>query len=184
MCSGRAMPSPGGYRAGAYFARKGVESGEGSAPASRRAESGSTSLGVDAFVLADQARIRRDLGLLRPGDEIAIDLRTLTTRRLDLVFDRTRRINRLRSQVLETFPVLGRSLDLTNQGPMMLLTGYQAPAVVRRTGMKHAETSLKNRKVKVAAALARTVVEAAQAQQLRCPVRSWPPPWWSISPRR
>lgn len=75
--------------------------------------------------------------------------------------------------------MLGRSLDLTNQGPMMLLTGYQAPAVVRRTGMKHAETSLKNRKVKVAAALARTVVEAAQAQQLRCPVRSWPPLWWS-----
>lgn len=37
----------------------------------------------DAFVIADQARIRRDLGLLRPGDEIAVDLRTLTTRRLD-----------------------------------------------------------------------------------------------------
>ena len=30
----------------------------------------------DAFVLADQARVRRDLGLLRPGDEIAVDLRT------------------------------------------------------------------------------------------------------------
>ncbi|MER7836254.1 transposase [Streptomyces sp. NPDC096040] len=36
----------------------------------------------DAFVIADQARIRRDLGVLRPGDEIAVDLRTLTTRRL------------------------------------------------------------------------------------------------------
>jgi hypothetical protein len=45
MWSGRAMPPPEGYRAGAYFARKGVESSEGSAPASRRAESGSTSLG-------------------------------------------------------------------------------------------------------------------------------------------
>ncbi|GGV55350.1 hypothetical protein GCM10010245_87700 [Streptomyces spectabilis] len=43
----------------------------------------------DAFVIADQARIRRELGLLRPGDDIAIDLRTLTARRLDLVFDRT-----------------------------------------------------------------------------------------------
>ncbi|MFB7633216.1 transposase [Streptomyces sp. NPDC056149] len=29
----------------------------------------------DAFVLADQARVCRDLGLLRPGDEIAVDRR-------------------------------------------------------------------------------------------------------------
>ncbi len=44
----------------------------------------------DAFVTADQARMRQDLGLLRPGDEIAVDLRTLTARRFDLVNDRTR----------------------------------------------------------------------------------------------
>jgi hypothetical protein len=43
----------------------------------------------DAFVIVHQARLRRDLGLLRPGDEIAVDLRTLTTRRLDLVFFRS-----------------------------------------------------------------------------------------------
>ncbi|WP_030691142.1 IS110 family transposase [Streptomyces globisporus] len=123
----------------------------------------------DAFVIADQARIRRDLGLLRPGDEIAVDLRTLTTRRLDLVFDRTRQINRLRAQLLEIFPALERSLDLTNKGPALLLTGYQTPAAIRRTGMKRIETWLKNRKVKGAAALARTVVEAAQAQHTVLP---------------
>lgn len=55
----------------------------------------------DAFVIADQGRIRRNLGLLRPGDENAVDLRTLTNRRLDLVFGRTRQINRLRAQLLE-----------------------------------------------------------------------------------
>ena len=58
----------------------------------------------DAFVIADQARMRRDPGLLRPGDEIAVDLRILTTRRSDLVADRTRQINRLRAQLLEIFP--------------------------------------------------------------------------------
>jgi hypothetical protein len=58
----------------------------------------------DAFVIADQARMRRDVGTLRPGDEIAVDLRLLTTRRLDLVADRTRQINRLRAQLLEIFP--------------------------------------------------------------------------------
>ncbi|MFH7341224.1 IS110 family transposase [Streptomyces sp. KHY 26] len=123
----------------------------------------------DAFVIADQARIRRDLGLLRPGDEIAVDLRTLTTRRLDLVFDRTRQINRLRAQLLEFFPALERALDLTNKGPVMLLTGYQTPAAIRRTGAKRIETWLKNRKVKGAAALARTAVDAAQAQHTALP---------------
>ncbi|ELP66224.1 IS110 family transposase [Streptomyces turgidiscabies] len=123
----------------------------------------------DAFVIADQARIRRDLGLLRPGDEIAIDLRTLTTRRLDLVFDRTRQINRLRAQLLEIFPALERALDLTNKGPVMLLTGYQTPAAIRRAGAKRIETWLKNRKVKGAAALAHAVAEAAQAQHAALP---------------
>ncbi|MCR8573610.1 IS110 family transposase [Streptomyces sp. Isolate_219] len=123
----------------------------------------------DAFVIADQARIRRDLGLLRPGDEIAVDLRTLTTRRLDLVFDRTRQINRLRAQLLEIFPALERALELTNQGPVLLLTGFQAPAAIRRAGAKRIETWLKNRKVRGAAALAKTTVEAAQAQHTALP---------------
>ncbi|MBB0243142.1 IS110 family transposase [Streptomyces alkaliphilus] len=123
----------------------------------------------DAFVIADQARVRRDLGLLRPGDEIAVDLRTLTTRRLDVVFDRTRQINRLRAQLLEMFPALERSLDLVNKGPVLLLTGYQTPAAIRRAGPKRIETWLKNRKVRGAAALAKTAVEAAQAQQTALP---------------
>ncbi|GGZ43118.1 IS110 family transposase [Streptomyces bluensis] len=123
----------------------------------------------DAFVIADQARVRRDLGLLRPGDEIAVDLRTLTTRRLDVVFDRTRQINRLRAQLLEIFPALERSLDLVNKGPVMLLTGYQTPAAIRRAGASRIETWLKNRKVRGAAVLAKTAVEAAQAQQTALP---------------
>ncbi|WP_189820551.1 IS110 family transposase, partial [Streptomyces olivaceoviridis] len=118
----------------------------------------------DAFIIADQARMRRDLGPLRPGDEVAVDLRTLTTRRTDLVADRTRQINRLRAQLLEIFPALERSLDLTNKGPAILLTGYQTPAAIRRTGTKRIETWLRNRKVRGAATLARTAVEAAEAQ--------------------
>ncbi|WP_259407813.1 IS110 family RNA-guided transposase [Streptomyces akebiae] len=123
----------------------------------------------DAFVIADQARVRRDLGLLRPGDEIAVDLRTLTTRRLDVVFDRTRQINRLRAQLLEIFPALERSLELVNKGPVMLLTGYQTPTAIRRAGTKRIETWLKNRKVRGAAALAKTATEAAQAQHTALP---------------
>ncbi|WP_406724030.1 IS110 family transposase [Streptomyces sp. GD-15H] len=123
----------------------------------------------DAFVIADQARLRRDLGLLRPGDEIAVDLRTLTNRRLDLVFDRTRQINRLRAQLLEVFPALERVLDLTDKGPLMLLSGYQTPAAIRRSGVKRIETWLKNRKVHGAATLAKTALDAAQAQHTALP---------------
>ncbi|WP_065968583.1 IS110 family RNA-guided transposase, partial [Streptomyces sparsogenes] len=118
----------------------------------------------DAFVIADQARMRTDLGVLRPGDEIAVDLRTLVNRRTDLVCDRTRQINRLRAQLLEIFPALERSLDLTKKGPVMLLTGYQTPAAIRRAGTSRVTTWLTNRKVYGSAALAKVVVEAAEAQ--------------------
>ncbi|MEU0000612.1 IS110 family transposase [Streptomyces microflavus] len=123
----------------------------------------------DAFVIADQARMRNDLGLLRSDDEIAVDLRTLTGRRTDLVCDRTRQINRLRAQLLEIFPALERTLALTNRGPVLLLTGYQTPAAIRRSGAKRIETWLRNRKVKNAAAIAAAALEAAVGQQTSLP---------------
>jgi transposase len=123
----------------------------------------------DAFVIADQARMRKDLGTLRPGDEIAVDLKILVRRRTDLVNDRTRHINRLREQLLEICPALERALILTNKGPVLLLTGYQTRAAIRRSGVKRIETWLKNRKVKGAATLAQAAVEAAQAQHTSLP---------------
>lgn len=43
----------------------------------------------DAYVIADQARMRRDLHPLQEWDEIAVDLKILTARRYDLAADRT-----------------------------------------------------------------------------------------------
>ena len=57
-------------------------------------------------MIADQTRMRRDLGLLRPGDEMAVDLSTLTRRRSNLVADRARQINRLRAKLLDLLPAL------------------------------------------------------------------------------
>ncbi|GFG55038.1 hypothetical protein MAGR_64790 [Mycolicibacterium agri] len=71
--------------------------------------------------------MRRDLQPLRAGDEIAVDLRILTARRIDLVADRTRAINRLRAQ-LEYFPALERAFDYGHsKAALILLTGYQTP---------------------------------------------------------
>ncbi|MFD9339984.1 IS110 family transposase [Streptomyces sp. NPDC060028] len=124
----------------------------------------------DAFVIADQARMRRDLQQVHRGDDIAVDLRILTSRRLDLAADRTRAINRLRAQMLEYFPALERAFDYkTSKASLVLLTGYQTPAALRRIGKNRLATWLKNRKVRNSELVAATAVEAAEAQHTTVP---------------
>ena len=119
----------------------------------------------DAAVIADQARMRRDLQPLRPGDEIAVDLRILTARRTDLVADRTRAINRLRAQLLEYFPALERAFDYSaSKAALILLTGYQTPDGLRRMGTARLEGWLRKRKARNASAIATAALQAAQAQ--------------------
>ena len=65
----------------------------------------------DAAVIADQVRVRRDLHPLRAGDDTVIDLKILTGRRMDLIADRTRTVNRLRAQFTGIFPGLERALS-------------------------------------------------------------------------
>lgn len=119
----------------------------------------------DAAIIADQARMRRDLTPLRPGDEIAVDLRILTSRRTDLVTDRTRAINRLRAQLLEYFPALEQAFDYGHsKAALILLTGYQTPDGLRRAGAARLEAWLRKRKAYNATAVAATAIEAANAQ--------------------
>ncbi|WP_137816980.1 IS110 family transposase [Gandjariella thermophila] len=119
----------------------------------------------DAAVIADQARMRRDLHVVHTGDPISVELRILTGRRADLVADRTRTINRLRAQLLEYFPALERAFDYsTSKAALVLLTGYQTPAALRRTGANRLETWLRHRKVRNATAVAQAALQAANAQ--------------------
>lgn len=118
----------------------------------------------DARVIADQARMRRDLQPIRPGDDASIELRLLTERRTDLVADRTRTTNRLRSLLNSMFPALERALDIGTAGSLLLLTGYQSPAAIRRTGLRRLTTWLRNRKVRNPEALAAKSIEAAERQ--------------------
>lgn len=124
----------------------------------------------DAAIIADQARIRRDLQPLRPGDEIAVDLRILTARRTDLVADRTRAINRLRAQLLEYFPALERAFDYSHsKAALILLSGYQTPDALRRAGAARLEGWLRKRKAYNASTVAATAIEAANAQHATIP---------------
>jgi transposase len=124
----------------------------------------------DAAIIADQARMRRDLQPLRPGDEITVELRILTARRADLVADRTRALNRLRAQLLEYFPALERAFDYSqHKAALILLTGYQTPEALRRAGAARLVAWLRKRKARNADAVAATAVEAAQAQHTVVP---------------
>lgn len=123
----------------------------------------------DAAVIADQARMRRDLQPLRPGDELTAELKLLTARRADLVADRTRLINRARGLLTSIFPGLERALDLTTTGPLVLLTGFQTPAAIREAGQEDLEAWLRERKVRNAGKLAAAAAAAAARQHAVLP---------------
>jgi transposase len=141
-----------------------------------RASAGYRGLGKtdakDARVIADQARMRRDLQLLTPGNELAIELRVMTDRRADLVQERTRKTNRLHAQMLSIFPALEHALDLANMGPLVLVSGYQTPAALRRLGRKRLTAWLRHRKVRSPEALADAAIDAAERQHTRLPGES------------
>jgi transposase len=126
----------------------------------------------DAAIIADQARMRRDLHPIRPGDQITLELKLLTGRRTDLVHDRTRTISRLRELLTSIFPGLERALEVTNTGPLVLLTGYQTPTALRRAGQARLENWLRHRKVRGAADLAATAIQAAQRQHTTLPAEA------------
>ena len=58
---------------------------------------------------------------------------------------------------------------MTNQGPLILLTGYQTPAAIRQLGVTELTEWLRARKVRRAVELATRAVAAANAQQIALP---------------
>ncbi len=123
----------------------------------------------DARVIADQARMRGDLGELSPGEEDLAELQLLLARRRDLVADRTRAVTRLRETLLALFPALERDLNLNTRGPLELVARYQSAGAVRRAGRKRVAAYLKKRGVAKADALAEKAVAAAKSQSATLP---------------
>jgi transposase len=120
----------------------------------------------DAAIIADQARMRKDLHPLRHRDKTAVDLRILCARRTDLAADRNRAINRLRAQLLEYFPALERAFDYANRkAALVLLTGYQTPDALRRMGATRLEKWLRDRHAYNAGDLAARAIAAANSQR-------------------
>lgn len=125
----------------------------------------------DARVIAEQARMRGDLGKLKPGEEEIAELQLLLARRRDLVTDQSRTIARLRETLVSLFAALERALDLNSKGPLTLLTHYQTPNQLRRAGHKRIAAYLRNRGVKGSANVAHKALAAAKAQSVTLPAQ-------------
>lgn len=123
----------------------------------------------DARVIADQARMRADLGRLRPGDDALAGLQLLLARRRDLVADRTRAVTRLRETLLALFPALERAFNFNTRGPLELVARYQSAGAIRRAGRRRIAAYLKKRGVTKADALARRALEASEEQSIKLP---------------
>ncbi|MEU1465239.1 IS110 family transposase [Streptomyces sp. NPDC005727] len=134
----------------------------------------------DAYVIAETARHRNDFATIDVPAQLAADLALLTAHRADLalltahradlVADRVRMINRLRDVLTGVFPALERAFDYSaHKGALVLLTGYQTPAAIRRRGRARLTAWLAGRSVRGADTVAETALEAAQAQQTALP---------------
>jgi transposase len=125
----------------------------------------------DARLIADQARMRPELGELKAGEQEIAELQLLLARRRDLVTDQSRIITRLREALVSLFPALERALDLNSKGPLTLLTHYHTPAQLRRAGHKRIATYLRNRGVKGSNKVANKALAAAKTQSVTLPAQ-------------
>lgn len=121
----------------------------------------------DAYVIAETARLRRDLAAIDADTDLVRNLAVLTGHRADLVADRVRMINRLRDLMTSVFPSLERAFDYSaHKGALVLLTGYASPDRIRRIGETRLAGWLRNRSVRGSAEVAARAVSAAKAQSV------------------
>lgn len=124
----------------------------------------------DAYVIAETARLRRDLTVIDAGTDLVRNLAVLTGHRTDLIADRVRMINRLRDLLTSVFPSLERAFDYSaHKGALVLLTRYASPDRIRRLGQTRVTQWLRNRKVRGADDVAARALAAAEAQSIVLP---------------
>lgn len=124
----------------------------------------------DAYVIAETARLRRDLTVIDTSTDLVRNLAVLTGHRADLIADRVRMINRLRDLMTSVFPSLERAFDYSaHKGALVLLTGYASPDRIRRIGQTRLADWLRNRSVRGSAEVAARAITAAKAQSIVLP---------------
>jgi len=124
----------------------------------------------DAYVIAETARLRRDLPVIDAETDLVRNLAVLTGHRADLIADRVRMINRLRDLLTSVFPSLERAFDYSaHKGALVLLTRYASPDRIRRLGRARLAQWLRHQKVRGADDVAARALGAAQTQSIVLP---------------
>ncbi|WP_307705041.1 IS110 family transposase [Streptomyces sp. V1I6] len=123
----------------------------------------------DARIIADLSRMRRDFRPIEPSVETSCELQLLTGYRRDLIADRVRMINRLREVLVGICPALEEAFDYSKKPGLILMSGYQTPAGLRRLGVKRLTAWLARRGVRNAENFAEIAVEAAASQHTVLP---------------
>nr|WP_268814622.1 transposase [Streptomyces olivochromogenes] len=121
----------------------------------------------DSYIIAEFARcLRRQTVPVPAPPRVTKELTLILVHRNGLSTERTRTINRMRALLTSIFPELERSFDFAqSQGPLVLLSGYQTPAAIRRMGESRLTAWLAKRGVRKAGAIAEKAVTAAKAQE-------------------
>jgi transposase len=120
-------------------------------------------------VIADQARMRTDLGELEPGEDEKPNYVSCSVAAAISSSTRTGSITRLGEALLSLSPALERALDLNRRGPLTLLTRYQSPQRLRRAGHKRIAAYLRKRGVKGFDGVAGKALGAAKSQSITLP---------------
>lgn len=123
----------------------------------------------DAQVIADTARMRPGFRPLTGSAERVSELGLLTGYRRDLAGHRVQMVNRLRALLAGICPALEREFGYRYRPGLVLLTGFQTPAALRRIGARRLTGWLARRKVRGAPGIADRAVSAARAQRTTLP---------------
>ena len=78
-------------------------------------------------MIAEQARMRRDMQVLSADDELIVELHLPVARRQDLVADRIPAVKRLHAQLLAVGSALEYVLELGNRGALVLSPAFGRP---------------------------------------------------------
>lgn len=125
----------------------------------------------DAHVIAQTARMRRDLTRLAVPEELIVELNLLTRHREDLTADWVRGVNRLRGLLTGVFPALEAALDYTTSTALTFVLEYCTPEAIHRASHTDLTTHLATHRVRAdrAASVVRKARAAADAQTAALP---------------
>jgi transposase len=125
----------------------------------------------DVLVIANTARMRRDLIPVKPPADVFARLSLLVSHRTDLVEDWVRGVNRLRRLMLGISPALARALNYTNVATLVLVSAYQSPQQMRDAGRDELIAHLRRHRALNVAKVADAALSAADQQHIALPAQ-------------